>query len=187
MKPTTVEFSRPIDPDALRARVGQPLTGEATEAEREALARRYGVPAVLSLSYTLTPSALGEDGWRFTGTVEARLTQTCVVTLEPVETSLLESIDRRFVPASTLPPVPEGGELEFDADADDGPDGYEDAIDLGEVAAETAALAIDPYPRRDDATFEGVLAAPSGAEPLTDEAARPFAGLAALKGRLSRS
>lgn len=184
MQPLTVpEFSRPLTPEALERSEGETLAAEADTAERAALAERFGVPAVLSLGYRARATRWGRDGWRIVGQAEARLEQTCVVTLEPVETVVTEPFDRRFVPESALDRPSPGGELELDSAMVDGPDGFSGSIDLGEIAAEAVALGIDPYPRREGAEVGRVLSGPKGAEPLTDEAARPFAGLAALRRR----
>lgn len=171
------EFSRSVAVATLGA--GAPLEGAADADERAALAARYAVPAVRALSYAAQAAPWGPGGWRIHGAVTAELTQVCVVTLEPVETSFTEPFERFFAPP---------GRLDAAADLLD-PDGEEtveplgETLDLGEIAAEAAALAIDPYPRKPEAAFEGVLKGPPGAEPLTDEAARPFAGLATLKAR----
>ncbi|MEM9726177.1 MAG: hypothetical protein AAF909_12040 [Pseudomonadota bacterium] len=62
-----------------------------------------------------------------------------------------------------------------------------DPIDPAAVALETLTLALDPYPRRAGASFDGFVVGPEGAAPLTDEAARPFAALDALKARMTAS
>jgi uncharacterized metal-binding protein YceD (DUF177 family) len=54
-------------------------------------------------------------------------------------------------------------------------------IDLGEVAAETMALALDPFPRGPNA--EAVL---KEAGVLSEEQAGPFGVLAALKDKLGK-
>lgn len=168
-----VEFSRTAPVDSLDPQ--QTVSGEATEAERAALARRYSVPAVRRLSFRAAARPWGPGGWRVAGVVDAALTQICVVTLEPVDTVLSESFERFFVPARRM------GEAEGLLPEDEAPDPLGAVIDFGEAAAEAAALAIDPYPRAPGAAFDGVLAGPPGEAPLTDEAVRPFAGLAALK------
>ena len=53
------------------------------------------------------------------------------------------------------------------------------AIDLGEAAAQTLALALDPYPRS-----PGAAAALKEAGVIGEGEAGPFGGLAALKGKL---
>jgi uncharacterized metal-binding protein YceD (DUF177 family) len=176
------EFSRVYSSEQLSAAAGDVVGGEADEAECAALASRYDVPAVRALRFALKAEPAGA-GWVVTGDVTAALTQRCVVTLEPVETEIAEAVERRFVPRDQLPAIHPGVELELSAAAVDGPDGFDDSLDLGEIAAETVALAIDPYPRHPEADFANLIASPPDTAPLTDEAARPFAGLAALKAR----
>jgi uncharacterized protein YutE (UPF0331/DUF86 family) len=53
-------------------------------------------------------------------------------------------------------------------------------IDLGEVAAETMALALDPFPRGPDA--ESALKA---AGVISEEEAKPLGALAGLKDKLA--
>lgn len=179
----TPEFSRPVRPDSHATTPDLPIEGTADSDECMALARRFDVPRVLSLSFRIKLSPFGVGGWRLSGEAAATLEQLCVVTLEPIETEVIETIDRRFVPGDTLPNFAPGSETELDAEMTDGPDGYDGVIDLGEVAAEAIALGIDPYPRRPDADDVRIIAGPSGVAAMTDEAARPFAGLAILKTR----
>lgn len=170
------EFSRPAAVDALGE--GRDFSAEADAAEREALAARYQVPAVRALRYRAEVRPWGPGGWRVGGEVEAELTQICVVTLEPVDTVLREPFERFFAPARRLD---EAAEL-LDAELDEALEPLPETIDLGEIAAEAAALAIDPYPRKPDAAFAGAAKGPPGVAAMTDEDARPFARLAALKG-----
>jgi len=171
------EFSRTIPAAALSA--GAPLEGAAKAQECAALAARYSVPAVRALRYAATAAPWGPGGWRVKGVVTAALTQVCVVTLEPVDTNFAEPFERFFAPKARLD---EAAGL-LDPEGEETVEALGEAIDLGEIAAEAAALAIDPYPRKPEAAFDGVLTGPPGVAPLTDEAARPFAGLATLKGK----
>lgn len=169
------EFSRPVTVDALGD--GGAFAAEAAPPERAALAARYQVPGVRALRYRAEVRPWGPGGWRVSGEVEAELTQICVVTLEPIDTKLREPFERFLAPARRLD---EAAEL-LDAEMDEALEPLTEAIDLGEIAAEAAALAIDPYPRKPDAAFEGAVKGPPGVAPMTDEDARPFARLAALK------
>lgn len=171
------EFSRSVAVAALGA--STPLEGAADADERAALAARYGVQAVRALGYTAQATPWGPGGWRINGAVTAALTQVCVVTLEPVDTSFTEPFERFFAPPARL----DAAAALLDPDGEETVEPLGETLDLGEIAAETAALAIDPYPRKPEAAFGGVVKGPPGAEPLTDEAARPFAGLATLKTR----
>jgi uncharacterized metal-binding protein YceD (DUF177 family) len=177
------EFSRPMSPEALAAKGDAVITGTANPDECMALAARFDVPRVMMLSFRLKASPFGRGGWRVTGNAEARLEQTCVVTLEPIETEISEAVDRRFVPAREVSTAAPGSETELSATLADEPDGFDGMIDFGEIAAEAIALGIDPYPRRGDVEAVRIQTGPAGVAPLTDEAARPFAGLAALRQR----
>ena len=100
------------------------------------------------------------------------MVQDCVVTLEPVVTRIDEEVVRRYL-AEAPPPGP--GEVEMPED--DTVEALPASVDLVEVMLEALALALPPYPRAPGAELGPVLASEPGAEPLTDEAARPFAGL----------
>jgi len=170
------EFSRLVAAPKPGARVA--IDESANPAERAALARRFGTPSVEQFRVTATLKAQ-PGGAILTGVVAARLIQQCVVTMEPVETRVEEALERRFAPANQI-----AVEDEIDPEAEDPPDPLTDEIDVGEIAAETAALAIDPYPRAAGATVEQISAAPPGSTPLDDDAVKPFASLAELKKRL---
>jgi uncharacterized metal-binding protein YceD (DUF177 family) len=174
---TTPEFSRLAAAPMPGAKVS--ITESATEAECAALARRFGVLGVDAFSIAAN-LASQPGGALLTGEVSAQLRQECVVTMEPIQTRIDETFERRFVPDARI-------ELEreaFDPESEDPPEPLTDEIDVGEIAAEVAALAIDPFPRAPGATIERSSAAPPGAAPLDDDAVKPFAGLAELKRRL---
>ena len=171
------EFHRPLTVESLRESGGGPAAAQADASERAALARRFGARSVAALEIEAESAPWGPGGWLVRGRARARLEQTCVVTLEPVETAVDEPFERRFAPESRFAEA----EALLAPDARDELEALGAEIDLGEIAAETVALALDPYPRKPGAAFEGRVQGPPGAEPLTDEAARPFARLAALR------
>lgn len=167
----TTEFPRPVAiPEAV---ANGPLrrTVEATEAEREALARRFGLEALDDLRATFDLVEV-DGGAAVTGEVTADVVQACVISLEPVRAHIRANVDVVF-----LPEVPQV-ESDADEEATDGdlPERLPDdgIVDLGELAAQYMALALDPYPRHPDAVLPGSTAA--GEAP-----AGPFAALAALK------
>lgn len=145
---------------------------EAPEPVRAELAKLAGLRELTRLSavFDLTPRG---SGVHVAGQVSAHLGQTCVVTLEPIESDLTESIDLVFAPAAQAP----ANDLKLD---DEPPEMLVDGkIDLGAIATEFLLLGIDPYPRKAGAEF-----APVNAD---DAGARPFAALEALKKRLGGS
>jgi len=158
------------------------VTMSADEAERARIARIWNIGDVLSFSAEAALSRWKRDGVRVKGRVEAVIVQACVVTLEPVQQAIAEDFEALFVPdRSRLArmPVDETGELFLDPDGPDLPETFSgDSIDVGSVAAEFAALAIDPYPRKEGASFEAHV------EDDGDKGrVSPFA---VLKGKLGR-
>lgn len=149
-------------------RTGVAVAIEADEAERAALARIHGVDAVGRFVATLQVSPWKRGGVQVEGTVEAHISQSCVVTLEPMASTIRERVEGVFLPADSKlgrRGFEEGGEMLLDAEGPDGPEIFEgDAIDVGALAEEFFALAIDPYPRSTSGSSAGAAAAPSPAD-----------------------
>lgn len=123
---------------------------KADRCEREAVARRAGVQEVslLTLEGILRRDEQRDAHFLLEGELVAEVTQTCVVSLEPVSTRTRVAVRRCFVQGGTGSQE-EDGEWLFDLDGEDPPDVMPDGqVDLGEVAAEELVLALDPYPRK---------------------------------------
>ena len=149
-------------------------------AARDALAAALGIPALRSLGLEGRVEPSGREDWRLAGRLDATVVQECVVTLEPVVTRIEEEVERIYLAEME---EPEDAEVEMPDDAGE-PLGH--AIDLAALAAEALALALPPYPRAPGAALGEASVAPEGVEPMRDEDAKPFAGLAALRGRMDR-
>lgn len=166
----TPEFSRPQRLDTIGAGEKR-VTVEADAAERSALARRFGLIAIdkLAADYTIRRDAAGVIARaRLSGAV----VQSCSVTGDPVPAKIEEDFAIRFVPEGGA----SGDEIELSEDDCDTVFYTGGAIDLGEAAAETLALALDPFPRS-----PGAEAALREAGVLNEEEAGPFAALAKLR------
>jgi uncharacterized metal-binding protein YceD (DUF177 family) len=177
---TPPEFSRPHRLDQVGA--GESHVAVAAEAgERAALAERFQLIAIDRLEARYALRREGE-GVRATGHVSAQVVQACTVTGDPVPAGVEEDFDLRFVPEADA-----GDEIELSEDECDTMFFAGSAIDLGEAAAETLALALDPFPRSPAATealrAAGVLSEDE-AKALREAEASPFGALAALKGKL---
>jgi hypothetical protein len=148
----------------------------ADEGERAALARRFGWVSLdrLEARFTVRRDAAAILA---KGRVEAELVQSCVVTDVPLPARVKEDVALRFLPDDGT----RGDELELEADDVDTVFYQGSAIDLGEAAAETLALALDPFPRAPGA--DEVL---KEAGVLSEGEAGPFGGLAALRDALKR-
>jgi uncharacterized metal-binding protein YceD (DUF177 family) len=186
------EFSRRVAVASLPVD-GREVAVAADADERRALADRFGLAALHRLAATVTIRPLGGGGrgvtrTEVTGTLEAEVEQTCVVTLQPLSRTVQETIRVRFSDeAGSDGPEPA---LDFDPAAeDDPPDPIIDGdIDLGEVLAEALGLALDPHPRADGAVFEtSAWTGAPGPHEKEGKAGSPFAALAAIKARSRRS
>lgn len=185
MTADTPILSRPfiladVAPDGTRKRV------VATPEERAALARDLDMPGIARLEAELVIRPWARHGFRVTGTVAADVTQTCVVTLEPVDQSLAETIDLKLVPASEAkryePKRNADGEIELDVTAEDPPDVLDGpTVDLGRIVEEHFVLGLDPYPRKPGVSFEAAIGAAKAAETEPDAPPTPFAALSRLK------
>jgi hypothetical protein len=151
---------------------GLHLDLEADAHVRTGLAALVGVVDIPRLEAVLDVVRHG-NGLRATGRVSATVGQTCVVTLEPVQSELDEPIDVIFKPLSAVAGDAEAEEVSGEFDADEPPEVLSDGTaDLGAIAAEFLLLGIDPYPRKPGAQFTPAeqRAAPS-----------PFAALVRLR------
>lgn len=168
----TPEWSRPERLDAIGPERTVEIAADADE--RRALARRFGLVAVERLEATVAIRREA-SGVRAQGRVAGAVVQACSITGEPLTTAVDEPIDLRFVE-----PGMSEEEIELAADALDMVEIEGGAIDLGEAAAETMALALDPFPRG-----PGAAAALKKAGVLSEEEARPAGAFAGLKDRLA--
>ena len=129
----------------------------------------------LRLSVALSPS---EGGLMLTGHLGATVVQPCVVTLAPVTTRIEAPVSRTYLREM---PEPEGEEVEMPEDDSLEPLG--EVIDLGALLAEALALNLPLYPRAEGAELGEATFAEDGVVPLSDEDAKPFAGLEGLKSK----
>lgn len=185
-------MSRPttgFEPDPWRAPVivaQIPDTGvhrelEASVAERQAMAKLAGVREIVSAHAVF--DVVPKSGGRFqvTGHVRARIGQTCVVTLDPIESEIEEDVDLMFAPEAEARRladlIEEGRDDQAPLEVVDSPEAILNGIiDLGRLATDALFLAIDPYPRKEGAVFEAEVTAP-------DPEDHPFAVLKALQDK----
>jgi uncharacterized metal-binding protein YceD (DUF177 family) len=148
---------------------------EADQAARAAMAQAAGLREMPAAHASFDLALTSGGRVHVTGRVRARIGQTCVVTLDPIDNEIDEAVDLIFVPAEQLPEIDHSGEGGPDGDAADELEPIENGvIDLGRLATDVLYLAIDPYPRKTGAVFE----------PQTEASApedHPFAALKALR------
>lgn len=174
-----MEFERKISRAALE-KGPRTVTFEASEAERLDLAVRFDLLELIEFTGEATVTLQkGNAGIIVEGRFAAKLTQRCGVTLEPVQEALSESFRVRFVDQ-------EAGDMDLDPESDeDIEDLADEEIDIGEIATQYMATALNPYPRK-KGSKAGDLAF-SGGEMLSEEEARekanPFSLLKNLRDR----
>jgi uncharacterized metal-binding protein YceD (DUF177 family) len=173
-----------IDPWRVPIIVAQiPDTGlhrdlEADAAARKAMAELAGLREVLSASASFDVIPKTDGRFQVTGNVRARIGQTCVVTLDPIESDIDEPIDLMFAPPEQIPALADlvDDYAESDVEIPDPPEPIiGGVIDLGRLATDALLLGVDPYPRKPGAVFEPQIVA-------ADPEDHPFAALKALKG-----
>jgi len=151
---------------------------DAPDTVRAEIAALAGLRELTRLSAVFDLARRGA-GVRVTGNVTARVGQTCVVTLEPVESDIDELVDLRFAPQAATASAKSETVAAHTSD-DEPPEPLLDGkLDLGAIATEFLLLGIDPYPRKPGAEFAPVRA--------DDASPKPFAALEALKKRLGDS
>lgn len=145
------------------------------------IATELGLTTLRKLSFTGRLKPLGKTDWVLTARLGATAVQPCVVTLESVTTRIDVHVNREF-----LRDYVETDELEAEMQEDDTSEPLGSWIDVDLVLREALALAVPDYPRKDAADTAQMIYTKPGDKPMTDEDARPFAGLADLKGKLER-
>lgn len=152
---------------------------QASAAERQAMADLAGVRDILAAqaAFDVVPKSGGRV--QVTGHVHARVGQTCVVTLDPIESEIDEAVDLIFAPEAEVRRladlIEEGQDGEEPPEVADPPEAIvKGLIDLGRIATDALFLAIDPYPRKPGVIFEAEVT-------TLDPEDHPFAVLKALQ------
>ncbi|UYV39321.1 DUF177 domain-containing protein [Rhodobacteraceae bacterium D3-12] len=123
----------------------------------------------------------GKRDWRLEAKLGATVVQPCVVTLAPVTTRIETPVTRRFL--ARLPEEDVEDE-EIEMPDDESIEKLQSFIDLEAVLSEALSLALPLYPRASDAALETDRFTEPGKAPMSDDDARPFAGLKALRDKL---
>jgi uncharacterized metal-binding protein YceD (DUF177 family) len=151
---------------------------EASDAVRAAMADIGGLREIVSASASFDLKLKTGGRVHVTGEVHGRVGQTCVVTLDPIESAIDEVIDLMFAPPEQIRSlaalVDEAAQSEDEEVPDPTEPIVDGVIDLGRLATDAMFLAIDPYPRKPDAVFEPLAE-------IKDPADHPFAALKGLQ------
>ncbi len=146
---------------------------------RDALAAELGIMGLKKLRFIGTLAPSGRRDVTLEADLGATVVQECGVTGAPVTTRIDEEVTRRYL-ADWI--EPEGDEVEMPED--DSAEPLPPVIDVEAVMAEALALALPLFPRAPGVEPVEVSVTEPGREPMTDEDAKPFAGLRALRDGL---
>ena len=138
-----VEFSRPVTADKIGVD-SMSLECEAKGDELTSLVTRFDLVSLESLMFSLTFKRSETTGIiEAAGRLAAVGFQKCVITLEPVEFELDQTISWSFFDRRN-----DGQEADFDTEIQKSAELIENnQIDFGELAAQQLAILLDPYPR----------------------------------------
>lgn len=161
------EFSREVAIDQLRA---EPFRQgiEATENEREALARRFDLIALGHLSADVVLRRQNSASILLEAEFTAEFEQCCAVSLESVRGTVCDRFSLIYGPAAENEPEIEFGDHEPAFEPLNG-----NSIDIGEAVAQELSLALPLFPRHPEATIDDA----TPAKPLEG----PFAALSQLR------
>ncbi|MFO1157898.1 MAG: DUF177 domain-containing protein [Reyranellaceae bacterium] len=167
---------------------GAALEIAPTEAERAALAKRFGFLGLPAFSARVTVDRRIGGQIVVEGRLRGRIVQACVLTLDPVTQELDDAFRLVFKKDLADDRDPENGEAVLSAQADAPEPLTGNMLDVGEIIAEQLSLIADPYPRRPGAKLEDVLPKPrnAGRRGAPDQRRHPFAGLSALRDKPGR-
>jgi uncharacterized metal-binding protein YceD (DUF177 family) len=157
------------------------FTLEPAAEVRAAIADALEISEVRKLRFAGRLVPLEHKDWRLDATLGATVVQPCVVTLAPVTTRIDETVSRTWRADWE---EPEGDEVELPEDVDQEKLGAE--IDLGAVMVEALALSLPPWPRAEGVELGEAQFTEPGQTAMSDADAKPFAGLASLRDKLSK-
>lgn len=171
-------FSRVVPLGDLAEAIGGRV--EATAQERGQLAELFSIESLESFTFDYKLQPVGTDRAHLSGEIRAELTQLCILTLDPVRERVdetvslacwpLKQIGREDVAAAQTDP--QGLSADPPAPIVNG------RINIGALAGEILASAINPYPRKEGVEF-------AWDDPRHEGGAGfgPFAELAKLKAK----
>jgi len=188
-KKYTPEFSRIVNTEEQVSKK-EKIILEASAQERAALAKRFELVSIDSLTAELTIIAASNGEVTVRGPMHAQIVQSCVTTLEPVPEMVEDEVKVLFSPHVSEEDMPSNPDDLEDLSEDelmallDQPEPLVDGkIDVGEVVSQFLAVAMNPYPRKDGAELpEAALVE----EEADEERPNPFAKLAGLKEQLEK-
>lgn len=167
------------------------LTISPDEEQVKALLNRLGVSGLQNLTAELSLQRQNQIVY-VQGAVSAKVTQPCVVTLDPVETEIKDEFEAWFADPEDAVSIAKarreretkkgGSELPMLDESEDPEPITEGQIDLGELATQYLSLAINPYVHAEGVEYE--LGDDSEQAQASETRENPFAALKDWKDKL---
>lgn len=164
------------------------------EEARKRLAQRLGLVSLDALKADIVISRRsGEATYHVKGHLEASLTQSCVVTLEPISSSIVDDFEAWFADPEAAISIARlrherqsrtgHGEVPILSERDDPESLVDGKLDLGELATQYLSLSINPYLHAEGVVFE--VGDDVQAKETSDALRNPFAALKDWKAKLT--
>ena len=176
----------PTAPSSSAIRVADlPQTGslpfdlKPSKAAINQISRDLDLLDLRKLRFTGQIQPSGKADWQLTGRLGATVVQPCVATLEPVTTRIETEVSRLYLADFEFPE-----DAEAEMPEDDTAEALGAFIDPADVMTEALSLSLPLYPRAKGVEEVKLGITEPGKEVMTDEEAKPFAGLADLKAKL---
>ena len=163
---------------------GKIVKMEAEDQYLKAIAKRLEVLEVKSLSADMRLTLQnGGHTLNISGNFKAEIIQECVITLQPVASTLEDEFEAWYADHDKAIPfnrakhnqkaMEEGDEVQILEEKDDPEALIDGQVDLGEVVVQFLSLSVNPYPRAEGVAGEG--------EPEPIEVTKPVAGSSTLR------
>lgn len=133
------------------------ITGyiDATKAQRDEIAALLDLPGLEEFKFDYQLRTTKKGRLKLKGKLFARLTQSCVVTLEPVPAHIDETIEIDFWPAEDVKLLEKESDPESMSLQLDGPEPLSsDTIDVGLLAYEHFVASLELYPKQTNARLD---------------------------------
>ena len=161
-----INLDSEINVERVRPDTGSFYKFVATDAECQLLAARFHFIEVGSLSAELRVRKSARGCWDVSGQLKGEIVQACGATGVPVSETIDFLLEERYVRTA-------GNPDEVEVHLDEAEPLENGAIEIGEMLAQSLAVAVTPWPRAPEAPETFAIG-----EESSDH---PFAGLAALK------
>jgi len=176
----SIPVEKPIRVAEIRVKEVFPFEAQTTPSQIEELVSLLGISKLSKLRFRGEFTANKNGDIQLAAEIGATLQQPCSITLAPVTTRIDAKIVRSYSENDAKSEI----EAETELLEDDPEDFVPDQFVLFDLLAEGLALEIPEYPKAEGAELTESVFTEPGKKPMTDEDARPFAGLAALKDQL---